>query len=358
MVTVALACYSAVSPRTLPVAEYNARFQENLRIVSLAVIVPVINLLGVFDGKENDINSVIHTFFSAFTAGYGLTFIMEIAVATLIRLGVFACLERDIFTLTPRAPALVLPWVLRDVKYRPKRITLFAADFCTSCVASPIIEEYVKLLILQWTVNLPRNFRSVTKTKNIKGKKRSRRVVEAIVRLPGEPEVVNANPYVTHMLAASLGIKLCDAARRILMYTKPHHADKSFYAFFRGFFPIQELCGTMTALGLAKRDLLGVDLPLWKILAPAVVVHGLSNFRGMKVSCFMLDVYFSRVVPFANFLVLIYLGTCSSQYSNGIPRCHGRKCNCHRFRYPTRQRCPSSSRKATPSLCGSSFSAD
>lgn len=112
---------------------------------------------------------------------------------------------------------------------------------------------------------------------------KKRRTPEAILRGPGEQECVNANKYVCHMLAASLGLKLFDAARRILVYTKAHHPDKSFYAACRGLFPIQELCGTMTALALAKRDLLGVDMPLWKLLAPAVVIHGMANFRGMKV---------------------------------------------------------------------------
>lgn len=84
------------------------------------------------------------------------------------------------------------------------------------------------------------------------------------------------------MLAASMGIKLCDSVRRILMYTKKDDASKSFYAFARGVFPIHEICGTMTALELAKRDLLGVDMPSWRLLLLAVVIHGMANFRGMK----------------------------------------------------------------------------
>ena len=114
-------------------------------------------------------------------------------------------------------------------------------------------------------------------------KKKKRRVAEPIVRNAGELDCVNANRYVTHMLAASLGLKLADAGRRILMFTKPTDENKSFYALCRGVFPVQELCGTITALALAKRDLLGVDIPLWKILGPAVVIHGMANFRGMKV---------------------------------------------------------------------------
>jgi hypothetical protein len=82
------------------------------------------------------------------------------------------------------------------------------------------------------------------------------------------------------MLAVSLALKLCDAGRRVLLYTK---ASNAIYSFLRGVFPIHELCGTMTALALAKRDLLGFHIPLWKLLAPAIVVHGMANFRGMKV---------------------------------------------------------------------------
>ena len=105
---------------------------------------------------------------------------------------------------------------------------------------------------------------------------------EKIPRGPGEKEVTNVNKYVTQMLAVSIGLKLADSGRRVLMYTKPQHANKSFYAICRGIFPIQELCGVMTALRLAKRDILGAEMSTWWILAPAVIVHGMANFRGMK----------------------------------------------------------------------------
>ena len=280
LATVALTSYSAVSPRSLALSQYNSKFYENLRILSLAVVAPVINMAAVFDTRENDVNAIIHAFFTSFTAGYLMCFAVELIVTTAIRLGVFCWFEPDIFSLSPAVPVPILPWVLRENKYRPKRITLFAADFCTSCIACPIIEEYVKLKMLEWTVDLPRNFRWKRKTSS-RGRKRC--VAEVVKRRPGESDVVNANRHVTGMLASSLGLKLCDAGRRILMYTKAVSNDnKSFYAMCRGIFPIHELCGTMTAIGLAKRDLLGVRMPLWKILLPAVVVHGMANFRGMK----------------------------------------------------------------------------
>ena len=84
------------------------------------------------------------------------------------------------------------------------------------------------------------------------------------------------------MLAVSLGIKWADAIRRVCMYTKVQDEKKNIYAFLRGIFPVQEMCGIMTALGLARRDVLGLNMPLWRILLPAVIVHSMANLRGMK----------------------------------------------------------------------------
>lgn len=281
------ACFVAVSPRTLPFDAYRLRITENLRIVSLALVFPAIVMALVYDGNVNNLNDVINTFFASCSVGYTMAFALEVLLATFIRLAVFSFLEKGIFNLSPRIPVFILPWVLRENGYRPKRITLFAADFLTSCVASPVVEEYVKLKVLLWSTTLPRNFnwlhKSVNKKNGQHGKK-TELVAELVLRRPGEVDVVNANQYVTHMLAASLGLKLFDSVRRILLYTKPHQESKSFFSFCRGVFPIHELCGTITALGLAKRDLLGVAMPLWKILLPSVVVHGMANFRGMKVS--------------------------------------------------------------------------
>lgn len=96
--------------------------------------------------------------------------------------------------------------------------------------------------------------------------------------------VTYINPYISGMLAVSLGLKWADAIRRVCMYTKAKDEHKAVYALLRGLFPVQELCGCMTALRLARRDVLGQKMPLWSILLPSVVVHGMANFRGMKVS--------------------------------------------------------------------------
>lgn len=169
--------------------------------------------------------------------GYILAFVSEIIVTTLLRLGVFLLWEPAIFSLTPEVPTIILPWVLREKQYRPKRITLFACDFGASCIASPIIEEYLKLKIVQWTAFLPRyvvtccrmsqltcltilslepksNFKLSKKIQ--KGKRKKKKdVLQPIIR--NGDEVTNINCYVTQVMAASLGLKLFDTTRRILM---------------------------------------------------------------------------------------------------------------------------------------------
>jgi hypothetical protein len=110
--------------------------------------------------------------------------------------------------------------------------------------------------------------------------------------------------------------------RRILLYTKAQHANKSFFAIFRGIFPIQELCGTLTALALAKRDLLGFYTPLWQVLGPAVVLHGMANYRGMKVRA---NAEMPGLRRFSR--VLTFFASNHSQYLSGTPPHLGLRCN-------------------------------
>ena len=141
LLAVSLLSYAAVSPSTLPLTEYNLQFYENFRLVCLSTIAPAVYMLCVFDPRENDVNLVMNIFSVTFFFGYAGIYILELIATTIVRLALFLWLEPSIFSLTPNVPLPVLPWVLRDWQYRPKRITLFAADFASSCIACPIIEE-------------------------------------------------------------------------------------------------------------------------------------------------------------------------------------------------------------------------
>ena len=169
--------------------------------------------------------------------------------------------------------------------YRPKRITLFVADLAVSCVAAPIVEELVKLKVVQWYGRLPRNYYSSAASSSSSSVTTTATTAAAVgggAGGGGEGEVTDINTHITTMLACSLGLKLADSTRRICMYTKRHHEHKAFYAICRGAFPIQELCGCMTALQLARRDILGVQVATWRMILGAVLVHAMANFRGMK----------------------------------------------------------------------------
>lgn len=63
------------------------------------------------------------------------------------------------------------------------------------------------------------------------------------------------------------------------------HASKPFFALARGVFPVHELCGAFTALNLVRRDILGQKIPTWRLLAPAVVLHSMANFRVRCCCC-------------------------------------------------------------------------
>lgn len=136
--------------------EYNIQFYANLRIAALTIVAPLLVFLLIVDMTKNNINDLIGGFSNAFTFGYLGCFASQIVAATLIRLGVFLFLEPKVFDLAPDVPLPIIPWVLKENKYRPKRITLFVQDFIASCVIGPILEELFKLLILQRSVDLPK----------------------------------------------------------------------------------------------------------------------------------------------------------------------------------------------------------
>jgi len=310
--------YSAVSPgHNLSMYEFNQRYNEVLKLVAWTSLPPLATfwfgmvdvldersivvssqILDDDDTNDNDndneedrpirrrnphkttMSKLVSAFFNSFTWGYCLLFSLQVVATTLARLAIFFRWERPVFDLTPKIPVLIIPWVLRENGYKPKRITLLVQDFVASCLLGPIIEEYLKVVLLRMT-KLPKNFQWKKATSSQKKKNGTRHIAELIENPNGE--VTNVNAYISNMLAVTLGIKLADSIRRVCMYTKPHNAAKTFYAIFRGVFPVRELCGTITALGLARRDVLGQHVPLWKILLPATVIHGMANFRGMKV---------------------------------------------------------------------------
>mmetsp|Transcript_22992 Transcript_22992/g.47041 ORF Transcript_22992/g.47041 Transcript_22992/m.47041 type:complete len:225 (-) Transcript_22992:223-897(-) len=102
--------------------------------------------------------------------------------------------------------------------------------------------------------------------------------------------------------------------RRVCLYISAQCHQKTFFAFARGVFPVHEICAALTAMALAKRDVLSKPTPMqyqqtapaaastsasnsplaglvdgnravlsWlRLLLPAACLHGMGNFRGKK----------------------------------------------------------------------------
>ena len=88
-----------------------------------------------------------------------------------------------------------------------------------------------------------------------------------------------------YMIAAGAGLKCADSARRVLLYRPPPNgSSRMFFAVARGFFPVQELCAALTATQLSRRELLDSERSSqrWTAMVPAVLLHAMANFRGMK----------------------------------------------------------------------------
>lgn len=253
-------------------------------------------------------NHLVRTFFTAATTGYVGTFLAEVVAATALKLAAFYHLEPKMHATCPEIPSIHLPWVWKEscTGYRPRLVTLLVADLAINCLASPLIEEGAKLLVYRWCSWVRPSPAAVAYA-------RARAAVEAQAELEAaglgmeeddedgsiaaaraaavaaaaraaaaprryrRPDTVHST--LVYMIAASLGLKAADNARRILLYTRPQDTSKAFFALARGLFPVQELCGAFTALNLARRDILGERMSWFRLLAPALILHSMANFR-------------------------------------------------------------------------------
>lgn len=306
--------YMSVSPRTLPLVEYNSEYKASLLRITSAAVWPCVLLAIVYRGKDANINRVIDTLTTSIIVGYPVLCIIEAILATLIRLIIIKICEPDAFKLCPRVPALLLPWRLTSEGYFPSRVTLVLFSACNNCIMAPIIEELFKAHILIQALKKNTN----TKDRLNNDIRKSENLQSSIAPLPpiSNPDAhsqsenkndviiadrsnlaplaqqryleivskkwVTIRTYVIFMLAASLGLKIVDNTRRILLYSHPYQRHKSFFAVARSFFPVQELCGAMTALALGRRDLIGHKVSIFEAVRPAIFLHVMASLRGVK----------------------------------------------------------------------------
>lgn len=145
-------------------------------------------------------------------------------------------MEPDAFRIRPKIPSIFLPWKFSEHNYRAKLSTLTAMSILDTCVLSPVVEEYGKLLLLRMFVR--------KQTKVEKEKVKAKKVQENVPANVGNILLANSDTaerpvrqYVVIMTAVSLGMKVADNLRRVLLYARTDQTHKLFFAMARSFFP-------------------------------------------------------------------------------------------------------------------------
>ena len=227
--------------------EFNRRYKRTCALQLAAAFPPLMFGCYLFDGSKMSVHGFVKVFYGAFTTGYVAAFLGQIIMATLSRNAVLQVMEPELVTamtqaaMGPGVPLTSLPWVLRDHGFQPTPLTTFASEFLVDCVASPLLEEGAKLWIVLRSGVLPRHGTALGR-------------------------VTSVHSYLGYLIAAAMGLKMADNLRRVCLYTRPEHHQKVFFAFMRGLFPVHEICASLTAMELAKRDILAKHVPVvWMV---------------------------------------------------------------------------------------------
>ena len=149
--------FTSVEHDSTLLSAYNHHFKELFLRVLVGTFAPWMVMTKVFRRCDANINQVIHTFVRSFTIGYVSTVVIEVIVATCIRLVVLRWLEPSIFRLCPHIPDIFLPWQLRECDAtltqggtHISHMTRIIISLLTTCIAVPVLEEYIKLVLFRW----------------------------------------------------------------------------------------------------------------------------------------------------------------------------------------------------------------
>lgn len=216
-----------------------------------------------------NVNNMVHMFFSAFTWGYGLTFLSEVRTATHlplsttpadtqlilpppspslplaqimaatgIKLSLLKWLDGGIFEANPEIPPIYMPWLWKEHSstYRPRLTTLLASDVLVNGLLCPVIEEAIKLLVFRVCSRRIRQVRPPSLPPCLACASQALVLPPATAYLtPWPPACLPlqkarggyndpqpcVHSYIVHMVVVALGLKVADNNRRILLYTKP-----------------------------------------------------------------------------------------------------------------------------------------
>ena len=251
-----------------------ATMKKNLIPVFGSILWPMFLLASLYRSKDVDINDVVGQFASSFFVGFPVLYLLEIFLVTVLRLVILNVTEPAVFRLfCPRIPGIFIPWILPQLGYLPSQLTLFLWSIFTCSIVVPLIEEFFKLKMLERALKRLGSHKPQPAA-NAEFHHDSRRSVRACT---------------IYMLAISLGLKVADNTMRILVNAAPQYRKNNVFALARGLFPVQELCGVLTALSISRRLTMGNEK--WNLicLGPAIAFHAFALLRGMKPLFVIMD---------------------------------------------------------------------
>eukprot|EP01038_Epipyxis_sp_PR26KG_P014071 gene14071-18879_t len=260
--------FLTVTPRIMSNSMYNAMFVENLARASLSMLLPTLMMIQSFNNKICNINLIINQLFNSIFIGYPSIVLLEYIFATAIRIVILRLFDPNALLLTPDIPGIILPWTLTNLNYKPKKITNALFVFLNDCIMSPIIEESIRYYLFNRNLMNLQDYQSDLFIE-------SNVTVSTIMKSP--------KTYLICMATVSIGYKIADNTRRIILYNAPHHRNKMMYALLRSILPIEELCGAIILFAKIKVDFFGFNNgnrnPI-KIIGFSVILRILANLKG------------------------------------------------------------------------------
>ena len=117
-------------------------------------------------------------------------------------------------------------------------MTLVLFSVLDSCLLSPLVEESFKLFVLKMILSKKKNSRNLKKVRNkISVANMTENVPQEALESIGNPKEHSLRSYMVVMISVSMGLKVADNIKRIVLYTHANQKHRMFFAIARSFFP-------------------------------------------------------------------------------------------------------------------------
>jgi hypothetical protein len=117
-------------------------------------------------------------------------------------------------------------------------VTLVLFSVLDSCLFSPLVEESFKLFMLKTILPKKKNKKNVKKIGGeIQIGNLTENVPQEALDSIGNAKEHSLRSYMVVMISVSIGLKVADNVKRIVLYTHANQKHRMFFAIARSFFP-------------------------------------------------------------------------------------------------------------------------